>query len=103
MSRRRLAVLAIVFAVSLLVGLDLLRPPSAQLSARLLTGAIGVYQATLSARMPALGVRCRFRPTCSVYAVAAIREDGALVGGVRGVARIARCGPWTPAGTIDLP
>jgi putative component of membrane protein insertase Oxa1/YidC/SpoIIIJ protein YidD len=50
-----------------------------------------------------LGVGCRFTPTCSRYAEGAVRRDGALVGTARAVWRIARCGPWTPAGTHDPP
>ena len=82
---------------------DLIRPPQNQWSARALLAAIDVYQVTLSKGMEKGGVRCRFEPTCSHYAEAVIRRDGALVGSYRAVVRIARCGPWTPAGTIDQP
>lgn len=102
LSRRRKIGLA-ALALLALLALDLARPPDQQLSARLLLGAIDVYQATLSPRMPSLGVHCRFRPTCSRYAEAAIRQDGALVGSARAAWRVARCGPWTPAGTHDPP
>jgi putative membrane protein insertion efficiency factor len=93
-------------ATAILIGLaalDLSRPPSRQLTARALLLAIDAYQATLSPRMPQAGVRCRFTPTCSRYAEGALAKDGALVGGLRAAARIARCGPWTPAGTYDPP
>jgi hypothetical protein len=53
--------------------------------------------------MPALGVSCRFEPTCSRYAEGAIRADGALIGTLRAVHRIGRCGPWTRPGTDDPP
>jgi hypothetical protein len=66
-----------------------------------LLGTIGIYQATLSPVLGGVGVRCRFVPTCSHYAADAIRKDGALVGAARAIARVARCGPWTPAGTLD--
>jgi putative membrane protein insertion efficiency factor len=99
MSRRRRLLYALL-AVSLLLALDLSRPPEKQLSARVLLGGIDLYQATLSGR---LGVRCRFEPSCSHYAEAVIRHDGALIGTLRAVHRIARCGPWTPAGTHDPP
>jgi putative membrane protein insertion efficiency factor len=99
----RLRLLASLAAVLLLVALDAGRPPARQLSARVLLAGIHLYQATLSPLMPALGVRCRFSPSCSHYAEAVIRRDGALVGTARAVARIARCGPWTPAGTVDPP
>jgi uncharacterized protein len=100
--RRRLALaLALLFAV--LLGYDLARPPRRQVSARALLGAIHLYQATLSPRMPLLGVQCRFHPTCSHYAEGAIRKYGALAGTARAAWRIARCGPWTPQGTYDPP
>ena len=102
MTRRR-RWLAAVLAVALLLALDLSRAPTDQLSARALLGAVHLYQATLSPRMPALGVSCRFEPTCSRYAEGAIRENGALIGTLRAIHRIGRCGPWTPPGTIDPP
>ncbi len=101
--RRRRRLLAVIGVLALLLGLDLMRAPGRQLSARALLGAIHLYQATLSPRLPALGVRCRFQPTCSRYAEGAIRKHGALLGTLRAVARIGRCGPWTPAGTVDPP
>lgn len=65
--------------------------------------AIDLYQATLSTRLPVTGVSCRYEPTCSRYAEAVIARDGALVGGLRSVGRILRCGPWTEKGTVDEP
>lgn len=97
----RLKRLALV--LGLLFALDQLRAPANQLSARLLLGAIDLYQSTLSPRMPSLGVRCRFEPTCSHFAEGAIRRDGALLGSLRAGWRLLRCGPWTPAGTLDPP
>jgi putative membrane protein insertion efficiency factor len=93
----------ILAAVLLAACLDLARPPEHQVSTALALGAIHLYQATASRWMPSLGVHCRFTPTCSHYAEAAIREDGALVGGFRALGRILRCGPWTPQGTYDPP
>jgi len=99
--RRRLLVAAL--AIGLLLALDLARAPAHQLSARALIGGIHLYQATLSPRLGAVGVRCRFKPTCSRFAEGAIRKNGALVGSARAAWRILRCGPWTPAGTYDPP
>lgn len=86
-----------------LLAIDLARPPANQVSARVLLGAIHLYQATLSPRMAGLGIQCRFRPTCSHYGAAAIARYGALSGTLRTAWRIARCGPWTPLGTYDPP
>lgn len=99
MTRRRL-----LAALGLLLAVDLLLVPARfQVSAALMVGAIDLYQATLSRWMPRLGVNCRFEPTCSHYAEAVIRRDGALIGGLETTGRILRCGPWTPAGTYDPP
>ncbi|HEX2463361.1 MAG TPA: membrane protein insertion efficiency factor YidD, partial [Thermoanaerobaculia bacterium] len=83
-----------------LLAFDLSRAPEAQWSARGLLGAISAYQATLSPLMGRAGVRCRFVPTCSHYGAEAIRKDGALIGSLRAMWRVARCGPWTAKGTV---
>lgn len=98
--RRRWIAAGIVLA---LLGVDFLLPPERQVSARLLVGAIDLYQATLSPFLGRAGVRCRFQPTCSHYGEAAIRKYGTVKGAWKTVGRIARCGPWTPAGTVDPP
>ncbi len=100
---RRRQIWAVAAVALLLLGFDLSRPAARQWSARFLLGGIHLYQATLSPHMQDLGVVCRFRPTCSRYAVGAISRYGALAGSWKAVVRIARCGPWTPAGTFDLP
>jgi uncharacterized protein len=99
--RRKASIVALLLLLAL--GLDLARPPRDQLSARALLGAIHLYQATLSPRLGGLGVRCRFKPSCSHYAEGAIRKYGAAKGSLRAVWRVLRCGPWTPAGTLDPP
>ncbi|HVT59922.1 MAG TPA: membrane protein insertion efficiency factor YidD [Thermoanaerobaculia bacterium] len=103
--RRRLSLLfrLALLALLALLACDLLRAPADQLSARALIVAIHLYQANVSEHLAALGVRCRFRPTCSHYAEGAIAKYGALAGSARAVWRVARCGPWTPAGTFDPP
>jgi hypothetical protein len=103
MRRRRIAALAVALALLGGCALDLSRPPARQLSARAFLGAIDLYQATLSPLLASAGARCRFEPSCSHYAEGAIAEDGALAGAARAVWRIARCGPWTAAGTVDPP
>jgi putative membrane protein insertion efficiency factor len=99
--RRKAAVVGI--AVLVLLVLDFTRAPADQVSAKILLGGIHLYQATLSPFNRKIGVRCRFQPTCSHYGEGAIRKYGALVGTGKTVWRILRCGPWTPAGTVDYP
>lgn len=63
--------------------------------AAVLIGLVRGYQLAIS---PLLGRHCRFQPTCSQYAIEAIRRHGAVWGSVKSVRRIARCHPWHPGG-----
>jgi len=102
--RRRARPWILVLAgLALLLGMDLARPPRRQLATRALLASIHLYQRTLSPLMPRLGVHCRFTPTCSHYGEAVVARDGALVGSLEAAWRVLRCGPWTPAGTVDPP
>jgi putative membrane protein insertion efficiency factor len=98
---RRIALMVAAAAVAGLLAFDLARAPQDQWSARALLAAISGYQATVSPVLRTAGVRCRFVPSCSHYGADAIRKDGALVGSLRAMWRVARCGPWTKMGTID--
>jgi len=100
--RRRAAWVAVALLAAGL-GLDAAAPPQRQLSARGLIAAIELYQRAMSPLLARSGVRCRFEPTCSHYAVGAIERHGAFGGGARAVWRVLRCGPWTPPGTVDPP
>jgi putative membrane protein insertion efficiency factor len=46
---------------------------------------------------------CRFAPTCSHYALGAIREHGALRGVALGLWRILRCSPFSKGGLDPVP
>jgi uncharacterized protein len=60
---------------------------------------IRLYQRLIS---PALPRRCKYEPTCSAYAVQAIRELGFLRGSVLAVWRLARCNPFSHGGYDPL-
>ena len=64
---------------------------------------IRAYQTKLSPLAARVGFRCRFTPTCSRYAEIVIVRDGVVRGGLKSLKRVARCGPWTPPGTLDPP
>ena len=64
--------------------------------------AIDQYRAHLSPHLRGV-VECRFTPSCSWYGHESIRKYGLIVGGAKTAWRIARCGPWTKRGTVDLP
>ncbi len=50
---------------------------------------------------PSLGSACRFEPTCSAYALAALQQHGALAGTYLTLGRLVRCHPWCDGG-IDI-
>ena len=52
---------------------------------------------------PLLPAACRFEPTCSVYAMEALRKHGAVKGGWLAARRIARCHPFSPGGFDPVP
>ena len=56
-----------------------------------LVALVRLYQGAVSPWLPA---SCRYTPTCSEYAVQALREYGAVRGTVLATWRILRCNPW---------
>ncbi|MFI4967955.1 MAG: membrane protein insertion efficiency factor YidD [Gammaproteobacteria bacterium] len=52
---------------------------------------------------PLLGVRCRYEPTCSVYAIEAVQEHGSVKGGWLAAKRICRCHPLYAGGYDPVP
>ena len=65
---------------------------------RLLLSLIRVYQRCIS---PAFPGKCRFRPTCSEYAIEAIRKYGAMKGTYLALRRILRCHPFYKGDIFD--
>ncbi len=61
---------------------------------------IRFYQVAISPLLPAA---CRFTPTCSQYAVEAIRIHGPLRGLWLALRRILRCHPWGGSGYDPVP
>ena len=60
-----------------------------------LIGLLRLYQRLLS---PLLGPRCKFHPTCSQYAIEALRAHGLLRGAILAGWRVLRCHPWSHGG-----
>jgi uncharacterized protein len=92
--------LAAVLLLLLLFVADALRPPQNQVSVRLFAASVAAYHHVLH---PITGrfIRCRYSPTCSRYAVEAVRKYGILKGGWMSVRRIASCRSSVPMGTVD--
>lgn len=66
----------------------------------ILVGLVRLYQWTLR---PFIGAQCRFAPSCSEYAVAALRTHGPLRGSFLTLRRILRCNPWHAGGWDPVP
>jgi putative membrane protein insertion efficiency factor len=64
------------------------------------TFPIKIYQATISPFFPAA---CRYNPSCSHYAVEAIKKYGPVKGWWLAMKRIARCHPWGGSGYDPVP
>ncbi|MBK0416129.1 membrane protein insertion efficiency factor YidD [Chromobacterium haemolyticum] len=67
---------------------------------RLFILLIRFYQLAIS---PWLAPRCRFQPTCSSYAIEAVKKHGAFKGGWLAARRIGRCHPWGGSGYDPVP
>lgn len=52
---------------------------------------------------PLLGPQCRFEPSCSVYALEALQEHGAVRGLWLTARRLGRCHPFHPGGFDPVP
>lgn len=68
--------------------------------ARLLILLVRGYQLGIS---PLMSRNCRFSPSCSQYAIEAVRTHGALRGAWLSLRRIGRCHPWHPGGYDPVP
>ncbi|WP_280255591.1 membrane protein insertion efficiency factor YidD [Nocardia wallacei] len=72
----------------------------ARLPSDALIFVIELYRTYVSpTRMPV----CRFTPTCSEYAVTALRTRGLFVGLGLTAVRLVKCAPWHPGGWDPVP
>jgi uncharacterized protein len=67
---------------------------------RLLLGSISAYRRWIS---PAIGRRCKYEPSCSVYAATAIRRFGPVRGALLAAWRLLRCNPFSDGGFDPVP
>jgi putative membrane protein insertion efficiency factor len=65
-----------------------------------LLALVALYRLLVS---PWLGANCRFDPSCSAYALEALREHGAFRGSWLAARRIGRCHPWGGSGYDPVP
>ena len=64
-----------------------------------LLAPVHLWRMTVVLRQP----RCRYYPSCSTYAVGALRVHGPLRGSVLAAGRVLRCHPWSPGGIDHVP
>ena len=67
---------------------------------KVLIAPIRFYQRFITPYTPAT---CRYYPTCSAYAVTALRTRGAFVGTGLTIWRLLRCNPWSDGGIDHVP
>jgi uncharacterized protein len=70
-----------------------------ELAAELLLLPVRAYRRFVS---PAIPARCKYHPSCSAYAVEAVRELGPVRGAIVAAWRLARCNPWSNGGYDPL-
>jgi putative membrane protein insertion efficiency factor len=63
---------------------------------RLGVAVVRLYQIAVSPLLPAN--TCKYHPTCSQYAVDALRKHGLVVGSTKAAWRLLRCNPWSRGG-----
>ena len=68
--------------------------------AYLLIVPVKLYQYLISPMLPGT---CRYHPTCSVYAIEALRVHGPIKGLILGTKRILSCHPWGGQGNDPVP
>jgi len=73
---------------------------SPSLAVRVLVALLGVYRRFVSPLFPP---SCRFHPTCSAYAIGALRTHGVVIGTGLTLVRVAKCAPWHPGGLDPVP
>jgi putative membrane protein insertion efficiency factor len=76
------------------------RRPIAGAAVRRVIYVIELYRTMISPLRPP---SCRFTPTCSQYAVDALREFGFVRGSWLSLVRLAKCGPWHRGGWDPIP
>jgi putative membrane protein insertion efficiency factor len=59
-------------------------------------GAIYAYRFSLGMLVPS--GTCKYHPSCSQYALDALRKHGVVRGSLRAAWRLARCNPWSHGG-----
>ncbi|MFQ6121386.1 MAG: membrane protein insertion efficiency factor YidD [Methanosarcinales archaeon] len=92
----------ILFATASFLVFDLDQCPSKQITAEFLIFSIENYQKHVSPKLK-VHVRCKFTPSCSNYAILAIKKYGAFKGIIKTIGRLCRCTPFSNQKGKDYP
>ena len=71
-----------------------------QLVIKILILPIKFYKYAISPHLPPT---CRFTPSCSQYAMEALKKHGAIKGTILTIKRLLRCHPWGGSGYDPVP
>ena len=71
-----------------------------RLPGRVLIGIVQLYRFGFS---PVMAPSCRYWPSCSEYAIEALRSHGAARGSWLTAKRLCRCHPWSAGGIDEVP
>ncbi len=63
---------------------------------------VKLYKKSISPMFKAMGVECKYYPTCSEYTVQAIERYGCIKGIYLGIKRILKCNPFSKGGYDPL-
>lgn len=77
-----------------------MRQENAEEMKYIVIGLIRLYQRFISPLTPP---KCKYYPTCSSYALTAVKRFGAVRGSALAVWRILRCNPWSMGGIDYVP
>jgi len=92
--------LAASLLLVVLVGADAMSPPQSQVSVRLFVASVASYHRYIHP-FTSQFIRCRYKPTCSEYAIQAVSKYGIVKGGSMSVRRVLSCQPSVSMGTSD--
>ena len=69
---------------------------------KILLFLLKTYKKFISPILDAIGIKCKYYPTCSEYMRQAIEKYGALKGTYLGIKRLIRCNPFSKGGYDPL-
>lgn len=94
--------IALTLVLALLLFADLSRQPKQQYTVKILVFPIEKYHEYVTPHLKGT-VACKFTPTCSAYAMMALKKHGALKGTAMIIRRLAKCSPLSSAHGEDYP